>query len=134
MSTDQNMSELVFTKDARAALDVFLSSWPAVTRSSFEQKIVRTLDYYRLQGKARWVTKEVLIAALEETFPSFEVTVKVFGIFLRFPFFRVSSFHAPITVRRYDGSGYAFLSHVLPLGTSFILYPKSSRNLGFIYL
>ena len=75
MSTDQNMSELVFTEDARASLDVFLSSWPIVTRSSFEQKILRTLDYYRLQGKARWITKEVLIAALEETFPSFEVTV-----------------------------------------------------------
>jgi multimeric flavodoxin WrbA len=75
MGADQNTSELVFTEDARAALDVFLSSWPIVTRSSFEQKIMRTLDYYRLQGKARWVTKEVLIAALEETFPSFEVTV-----------------------------------------------------------
>jgi multimeric flavodoxin WrbA len=75
MSTDQNMSELVFTEDARASLDVFLSSWPIVARGSFEQKILRTLDYYRLQGKARWVTKEILIAALEETFPSFEVTV-----------------------------------------------------------
>jgi multimeric flavodoxin WrbA len=75
MNTKHNTSTLVFTEDARAALDVFLSSWPVVTRSSFEQKIIRTLDYYRLQGTARWVTKETLIAALEETFPSFELTV-----------------------------------------------------------
>jgi len=76
MSTDQNLRELAFTKDARLALDVFLSSWPVVARSSVERQIMKTLDYYRLQGKARWVTKEILVAALEEAFPSFELTVQ----------------------------------------------------------
>jgi multimeric flavodoxin WrbA len=76
MDTNDNTSALVFTEEARAALDGFLSSWPVVTRSSYEQKLMKTLDYFRLQGKARWVTKEILVAALEETFPSFELTVQ----------------------------------------------------------
>ncbi len=76
MDMTHNTTELVFTEEAQAALDGFLSSWPVVTRHSYEQKLMKTLDYFRLQGKARWVTKEILVAALEETFPSFELTVQ----------------------------------------------------------
>ncbi len=70
------MEKLEFAQDAEAALEVFLSFWPEISKEDYRNNLYRKVQYLNYQNSLKnHISKDTMIQAIEELFPSFETFI-----------------------------------------------------------
>lgn len=69
------MDNLIFTEKAKETFEKFLSFWPLISRGLYKEKTHKALEYLLFKNNEHEVTKDIIIKALQDTFPSFETFI-----------------------------------------------------------
>jgi len=69
------MSDVCFTEDAQQSLEKFLSAYPAISRNYHRERIEKSIEYFMLKEGQPQATKDILIRAIQDRFPSSEPSV-----------------------------------------------------------
>ncbi len=69
------MEKSCFTADAHQVMEKFLSFWPVMSKAFHEHRLLEAIEYRLLKEGGNRVTKDLVINALAERYPSFETFI-----------------------------------------------------------